>query len=72
MKEALINLLKVKSLFSITAIAVIILSIFFAIPDWVQEICKTIVIFYFGTQAQKLTESVTESVDNPPEENNYE
>lgn len=63
LKEALINLLKVKSLFSITAIAVIIMSIFFPIPDWVQEICKIIVVFYFGTQVAK-----TEATEAEPKE----
>lgn len=73
MKEAIIKLLKVKSLFSLTAIVIIVLSIFYPIPDWVQEICKTIVIFYFGTQAEKLTKSETaEPTDNPPESEDYE
>lgn len=65
MKESLTNLLKVKSLFSLTAIAVILLSIFFPIPDWVQEICKTIVIFYFGTQAQKVVSDQTTEAAEP-------
>lgn len=53
MKDALTALLKVKSLFSITCMVILIASLALPVEPWVQEIVKVVVIFYFGTQAGK-------------------
>lgn len=48
------NLFKIKSLFSIAAIIIMITAIFTDIPEWVQSIVLMIVAFYFGKQSSEI------------------
>ena len=55
MKEALINLLKVKSLVTLATTALLVYAVIAGIVDgkYFETVFTTIIAFYFGTQYQK-------------------
>ena len=55
MKDALINLIKVKSLITLMATALLVYTVVTGIVDgkYFETVYTTIIAFYFGTQYQK-------------------
>lgn len=61
-KEALVNLLKVKSIVTVlTTLTFVYLAITHQIAQDFMVVYSVIIAFYFGTQTQKGTESDTET-----------
>lgn len=52
--SAIANLLKIKSIFSIAAVIIMIASLKCTIPDWTQSVVLMIVAFYFGKQSGEI------------------
>lgn len=68
MKEALINLLKVKSLVTLATTALLVYAVIAGIVDgkYFETVFTTVIAFYFGTQYQK-AQGTTEQPVEPKE-----
>ena len=69
MKDALINLLNVKSIVTLATTGLLVYAVIAGIVDgkYFETVFTTIIAFYFGTQYQKAQNAV-----NPPEEESEE